>query len=91
MNKLTNTTDPTGFFRMMQSVCRTRYASPDGVIRGRGKIEHGTKVGPGRRRLSADQLRAGSRLSRKATRNGLARPVGVVSKAYENIAKGSRA
>ncbi len=43
----------------------------------------------GRRRCQSSP--AGSKLARKATKNALWRPVGVVSKAYEQMSKNRRA
>ncbi len=55
-----------GYLMWIQHTLRSLYASPDGIVHGRGRIEHTTKSGPGRRRPHQEQNPAGSKLGRKA-------------------------
>jgi hypothetical protein len=91
MFKLNRKNDPTGVFGFLLALARDRYASPDGVIHSRGKVENGTQAGPGRRRLHIDNNRAGAKLAKKAvdTRASKYRG-GVASRAYEAIQKAGR-
>jgi hypothetical protein len=70
MKNLPNAQDPTGFFNFLRSVARMMYGDPRGFVQGRGRIEHGTKKGPGRRRVHQSAAPAGTKLARKARRLG---------------------
>jgi hypothetical protein len=68
MKRLTNKTDPTGVFRLLQRIAVARYASPNGKIQGRGRWPHGTKAGPGRRNASHSHP-TGTKLLRRIIRH----------------------